>query len=189
MTNHDKKILQTKHIKMFILDANKIANESGIPGKISTIMETVIFKLGKIIEFNFAIEKIKENLTTKFANKGGNLVEKNIKAIDSSLECLIPVKVPYVDYDREITSKKTTFEIIDAMEGDSLPVSTFVKMPDGQFEAGTSKLDKRGSSDMAPCYNSENCISCNMCSLVCPHGVIRPFLLDEKEEMDAPESV
>ena len=189
MTNHDKKILQTKHIKMFILDANKIANESGIPGKISTIMETVIFKLGKIIEFNFAIEKIKENLTTKFANKGGNLVEKNIKAIDSSLECLIPVKVPYVDYDREITSKKTTFEIIDAMEGDSLPVSTFVKMPDGQFEAGTSKLDKRDSSDMAPCYNSENCISCNMCSLVCPHGVIRPFLLDEKEEMDAPESV
>ena len=75
------------------------------------------------------------------------------------------------------------------MEGDSLPVSSFIKMTNGEMEAGTSKLDKRDSSDTAPCYNSENCINCNLCSLVCPHGVVRPFLLDEKEEMDAPESV
>ena len=189
MSNHDKKILQSKHVKMFILDANKIANDSGIPGKISTIMETVIFKLGKILDFNFAVGKIKENLSTKFGNKGGNIVEKNIKAIDSSLECLIPVKVPYVDFDNEVSPKKSIFEIIDSMEGDSLPVSSFVKMANGEFDSGTSKLDKRDSSDMAPCYNSENCINCNLCSLVCPHGVIRPFLLDEKEELDAPESV
>ncbi|MBQ9019007.1 MAG: pyruvate:ferredoxin (flavodoxin) oxidoreductase [Bacilli bacterium] len=189
MSNHDKKILQAKHIKMFIVDANKIAAEAGIPGKISTIMETIIFKLGKIVDFNFAVGKIKENLTAKFGNKGGNLVEKNTKAIDSSLECLIPVKIPYVDFDNEITPKKSLFEVIDSMEGDSLPVSSFIKMPNGEFEAGTSKLDKRDSSDMAPCYNSENCINCNLCSLVCPHGVVRPFLLDEKEELDAPESV
>ena len=189
MTNHDKRILQNKHVKMFILDASKIASDAGIPGKISTIMETVIFKLGKIVDFNFAVTKIKENLTAKFGNKGGNLVEKNTKAIDASLECLIPVKVPYVDFDNEITPKKSLFEVIDSMEGDSLPVSSFVKIPNGEFEAGTSKLDKRDSSDMAPCYNSENCINCNLCSLVCPHGVIRPFLLDEKEELDAPESV
>ena len=189
MTNHDKTILQNKHVKMFIVDANKIANECGLPGKISTIMETIIFKLGKIIDFTFAVDKIKENLTTKFANKGGGIVEKNIKAIDSALECLIPVKIPNVDFDREITGKKSLFEVIDSMEGDSLPVSSFVKMPNGEFEAGTSKLDKRDSSEMAPSYCSGNCIGCNMCSLVCPHAVIRPFLLDEKEEMDAPEVV
>ena len=189
MSSHDKKILQNKHIKMFIVDANKIAKEAGLPGKISTIMETIIFKLGKIVDFTFAVGKIKENLTTKFGNKGGNIVEKNIKAIDASLECLIPVKVPFVDYDNEITPKKSLFEVIDSMEGDSLPVSSFIKMTNGEMEAGTSKLDKRDSSDSAPCYNSENCINCNMCSLVCPHGVVRPFLLDEKEEMDAPESV
>ena len=189
MSNHDKKILQNKHVKMFIVDANKIATDAGLPGKISTIMETIIFKLGKIVDFNFAVGKIKENLETKFANKGGNIVEKNIKAIDSSLECLIPVKVPYVDFDDEITPKKSLFEVIDSMEGDSLPVSSFIKLPNGEFEAGTSKLDKRDSSEMAPCYNSENCINCNLCSLVCPHAVVRPFLLDEKEELDAPESV
>ena len=189
MSNHDKNILQNKNIKFFILDASKIASEAGIPGKISSIMETIIFKLGKIVEFDFALQKIKENLSTKFANKGGNLVEKNIQAIDSSLECLIPVKVPSVHYEDEISSKKTLFEVIDSMEGDSLPVSSFVKISNGEFEAGTSKLDKRDSSDMAPCYDSSNCINCNLCSLVCPHAVIRPFLLDEKEVMDAPESV
>ena len=189
MTNHDKKILQKKNIKMYIIDASKIASDCGLPGKISTIMETIIFKLGKIIDFNFAVEKIKENLSTKFANKGGDIVEKNIKAIDNALEGLTTVKIPYVDFDKDFETKKTMFEIIDCMDGDSLPVSTFLKMPNGEFEAGTSKLDKRDSSDMAPSYCKENCIECNMCSLVCPHAVVRPFLLDEKEVLDAPESV
>ena len=189
MTNNDKNILKDRNIKMFIVDANIIARECELPGKISTIMETIIFKLGKILDFDFAIGKIKENLTTKFANKGGNIVEKNIKAIDSSLECLVPLKVPYVDFDKTIEKKKSLFEVIDSMDGDSLPVSSFVKMANGQFEAGTSKLDKRNNSDMAPSYCSGNCLNCNLCSLVCPHGVIRPFLLNEKEVLDAPESV
>lgn len=189
MSNHDKEILKSKNVKMFILNASKIAKNAGIPGKISTIMETIIFKLGKIVDFNFAVNKIKENLSVKFANKGGSIIENNIKAIDNSLECLIPVKVPNVDFDKEIEVKKSMFEIIESMEGDTLPVSSFLNNPNGEAEAGTSKLDKRDSSDAAPSYCSENCIECNMCSLVCPHGVIRPFLLDEKEEIDAPDSV
>ena len=189
MSSHDKTILQNKHVKMFIVDASKIANECGLPGKISTIMETLIFKLGKIVDHSFAVSKIKENLSVKFANKGGGIVEKNIKAIDSCLECLVPVKIPLVDYDREITPKKDLFEVIDSMEGDSLPVSSFVKMSNGEMDAATSKFDKRNNSEMAPCYDSKNCINCNLCSLVCPHAVVRPFLLDEKEVMDAPNSV
>ncbi len=189
MSNHDKKILQQRNIKMFIINADKTAEDSGLRGKISSIMETLIFKLGKIIDFDFAIGKIKENLAVKFANKGGDLITKNVKAIEGSLENLIPVKVPNVDYEEEYNSKRSLFGVIDSLEGDSLPVSSFVKMPDGSFEVGTSKFDKRDSSDIAPCYNSENCISCNLCSLVCPHAVIRPFLLDENEQLDAPDSV
>ena len=189
MSVHDKKILQDRNIKIFIINATKMAEDAGIPGKISAIMESLIFKLGKIIDFNFALGKIKENLAVKFANKGGDLVTKNIKAIEASLDGLVPVKVPYVDYVESFGKQKNFFETIDSMEGDSLPVSSFIKRPDGSFEAGTSKLDKRDSSDMAPSYNSNNCISCNLCSLVCPHGVIRPFLLNEKEQIDAPESV
>lgn len=189
MSNHDKRILQNKKIKMFIVDANKIASDVGLNGKISSIMETLIFKLGKIVDYKFAIDKIKENLNNKFGNKGGNVVEKNVKAIDACLDKLIPIKIPYVDFDMDITPKKSTFEVIDCLEGDSLPVSTFMKMPGGEWEAGTSKYDKRDSSEIAPCYDSSNCIGCNLCSLVCPHGVIRPFLLDDKEVMDAPESM
>lgn len=189
MSNHDKRILQNKKIKMFIVDANKIASDVGLNGKISSIMETLIFKLGKIVDYKFAIDKIKENLNKKFGNKGGNVVEKNVKAIDACLDKLIPVKIPYVDFDMDITPKKSTFEVIDCLEGDSLPVSTFMKMPGGEWDAGTSKYDKRDSSEIAPFYDSSNCIGCNLCSLVCPHGVIRPFLLDDKEVMDAPESM
>ena len=68
------------------------------------------------------------------------------------------------------------FQVIGAMEGDSLPVSTFIKNPDGSMEVATSRLEKRDTADFGPCYISENCISCNLCSLVCPHAVIRPFL-------------
>lgn len=190
MSSHDKKILQSRNVKMFIIDADRIAREAGIPGKISAIMEVLIFKLGKIVDANFAINKIKENLAVRFSNKGGDLVTKNIKAIEASLESLVPVKLPYVDFVEDLVNvKKTIFQVIDSMEGDTLPVSSFLKSPDGAMEAGTSKYDKRDISEMLPCYNSENCISCNLCSLVCPHAVIRPFLLNEKEVIDAPEVV
>lgn len=189
MNNNDKRLLQQKKIKMFIIDATKIAAEVGLNGKISTIMETIIFKLGKIVDSTFAIEKIKENLNVKFGNKGGNIVEKNIKAIDMAIDGLCAVKIPYVDFDFTVMPKKSFFELVDCMEGDSIPVSSFLKMPAGEFEAGTSKYDKRDSSEIAPSYCSENCIGCNICSLVCPHGVIRPFLLDNNEVMDAPESM
>ena len=189
MTSHDKKILQSRNIKFYIVDAGRIAADNGLSGKISAIMETLIFKLGKIMDFDFTVQKIKESLAAKFANKSGNIIEKNVKAIDCCINSLVQVKLPVVDYVEEFPKKKDMFELISSMEGDSLPVSSFIKDPDGTFEAGTTKREKRNISDIVPCYNSENCISCNLCSLVCPHGVIRPFLLDDKEEMDAPNGV
>ena len=189
MSIHDKKIIQSRNVKMYVIDANKIAKDNGLNCKISAIMETIIFKLGKIIDLSFAIDKIKEGLAVKFANKSGNLVEKNVGAMDECLDALVPVKLPYVDFAIDLGTKKSMFELIDTGEGDSLPVSSFLGMVDGKTEAGTSKYDKRDITDTAPCFISENCISCNLCSLVCPHAVIRPFLLNEKEEIDAPESV
>lgn len=189
MTVHDKKIIESRNIKFYIVDASKIAKDNGINGKISSIMETLIFKLGKIMDFDFTVQKIKENIATKFANKSGNIIEKNIKAIDECLNSLTLVKLPVVDYVIELPKKKNMFEIISSMEGDKLPVSAFIKNADGTFEGGTTKFEKRDTSNIAPCFISENCISCNLCSLVCPHAVIRPFLLDEKECLDAPDVI
>ena len=189
MSVHDKKILQSRNINFYIIDASRIAEEAGLPGKISTIMETLIFKLGHVIDFNFAKNVIKESISIRFKNKSGNIVEKNIKVIEECINKLEKVKIPDVDYDDEVEKRKTTFEIINSLEGNNLPVSAFLTMPDGTFAKATTKLEKNNISDVLPCYNSEKCISCNLCSLVCPHAVIRPFLLDENEVMDAPKSV
>ncbi len=190
MSNHDKEILNKRNIKVYIIDANAIARSVGLNGKISAIMETLIFKLGHIIDFNFAVNEIKQGIKVRFEKKSGSIITKNCDAIDKSLNSFKQIKVPNVINDEITTDKKQDmFDIIGKMEGDNLPVSTFVKNPNGVFEAGTSRKEKRNITDIIPCYNSENCISCNMCSLVCPHAVIRPFLLNEDEVMDAPESL
>ncbi len=189
MSSKDKKILQRRNIRFYIVDASKIARENKIPGKISAMMEILIFKLGKVIDFNYAKEEIKRSIEKRFQNKGGDVTAKNLKAIDEVLDNIIQVKIPDVDFTEEIEKKKTTFEIINSMEGDKLKVSDFIKNPDGSFEIATTKLEKRNISESLPCFNSENCITCNLCSLVCPHAVIRPFLLDEKEVIDAPDIV
>lgn len=189
LTDYDKKILQNKKVKFYIVDANKIALNNGLGSKISAIIETLIFKLGKIINFDFAVKQIKDTIRLRFANKGGDLVRKNLSAIDEAVDALRIMKIPNVDCDFPKEEKKSVFALIDAMEGDQLPVSNFLKQPDGTFNPGLSKLEKRNISEVAPCFVPDACIQCNLCSLVCPHAVIRPFLLDENEVMDAPEKM
>lgn len=189
MNSSDKEILQNRNVKFYVVDANKIAQEESIPGKISTMMEALIFKLGKIIDFNFAKEVIKDNLVLRFQHKSGDFANKNIRAMEKVMTAYKQIKIPDVDYIKDVEKKKTIFEIMNSMNGNDLPVSSFLKNPDGTFESGMTKYEKRDISDFLPCYNSENCIACNLCSLVCPHAVVRPFLLDENEQMDAPDVV
>lgn len=189
ISSYDKSIMKRKNIKFYIIDASLIARNNGLGGKISAIMETLIFKLGRIIDFDFAISKIKENIIERFYGKGGDLATKNIKSIDKALNNIIQVKIPNVDYIPEIQKKESTFEIISKLEGNTLPVSRFLNEIDGSTEIATSRLEKRNISDICPYFNSEHCIECGLCSLVCPHAVIRPFLLNENEVLDAPESL
>ena len=189
LTNYDKNILKKKNVKLYIVDASKIASESGIEGKISTIMEVLIFKLGKIIDFDFALKQIKDNIALRFKNKGEEVISCNIKAVDSCLDKVEQVKIPDVDYVPEASKDSDIFEVIERMDGNSLPVSKFLNSVDGSLEAGTSRREKRNISDICPQYNSENCINCGLCSLVCPHAVVRQFLLNENEVLDAPESL
>ncbi len=190
MNNQDKEILKKRSVKFYVVDASKIAQESGLHGKISAIIEALIFKLGHIIDFNFAVNEIKQGIKVRFAHKSGNIDVKNIEAIDKGIDASRRIKVPDVlEDDIKVEGKKDIFDVIGAMEGDSLPVSSFVKNANGIFEGGSSRKEKRNITEMVPCYNSENCISCNLCSLVCPHAVVRPFLLNEAEVMDGPESL
>lgn len=189
LTDYDKKILQKRKVKLYVVDANQIAKKHGLGPKISAIIETLIFKLGHIIDFDFAVKQIKDGIHIRFANKGGDLVTKNLAAIDEAVDSLRIMKIPNVEIDTMMEEKRSSFELIDAMEGDRLPVSSFLTAPDGTFESGLSRLEKRNVSEVAPRFCPENCIQCNLCSLVCPHAVIRPFLLNEKEVMDAPDNM
>ena len=189
LTNYDKNILKKRNVKFYIVDASLIAKENGIDGKISTIMETLIFKLGKIIDFDFALKQIKDNIALRFKNKGDDVVKRNILSVDSCVNKYEQVKIPDVTYVPEMKGDLDTFEVIEQMEGNSLPVSKFLNSSDGSLKAGTSKREKRNISDTCPHYDPENCINCGLCSLVCPHAVVRPFLLDENEALDAPDTL
>ena len=188
-TSRDKKIIKEKNIKVYIVNASKVSYEVGLGNKINTIMETIIFKLGKIIPFDFAIKELKSNLEVIFTNKGKEVIEKNIKAIDRALESLEEVDLSDMNINTNRAPKKDLFELIDAKMGDVLTVSELEQFIDGTFEGGKTKEEKKNITDMLPCYDKSKCITCNQCSFVCPHAVIRPFLVDKDEEEKMPEDM
>lgn len=191
LSNRDKNTIKNKKIKFYIIDATKIATEVGLPGKISSIMEVLIFKLCHIIDFEYAYDEIKKSLEHKFKNKGNDVLDKNLEAITKVLDSYLEVPVTRKDVGmlEDEKNEMTVFEILEQRLGGKIPVSSFLGNYDGMTPPGTAALERRFTSPIAPCYLKENCISCNMCSFVCPHGVIRPYLLTEEEYEKAPEYV
>ena len=184
MPDSVKKILTERKVKIYAINAYQIATYVELKNKISMIMESAILKLANILPYSKAVLELKEYVKKEFLVKGKEIVDANNKGIDNAITSLRIVKLENKDY---TVSKKEVKNVLQAMnqrKGDNLPVSSFKKYPDGRFPAGTSVIDKRYISELVPFWIKENCIQCNNCSLVCPHGVIRPFLLS-KEEFDA----
>ena len=189
ISTRDKDIIRNKNIRFYMVDATSIAYDLGLGNKINTIMETIIFKLSKIISFKFAKDSIKSNLEVILSNKGNEVIEKNKKAIDRALESLVLINNDEIGSKGAALKEKNLFDMLDAKMGDRLKVSQLERFVDGSFDGGQSCLEKKNYTDMLPCYNKEKCIMCNQCSFVCPHGVIRPFLLNDEELEDAPEEL
>ena len=189
LSNDLKKIINERHIKCYKINAGEIARKAGLDGKISMIMESVIFKLTNIVDYDLATKEIKKYTTERYFKKGSDVIEKNISVIDEAINHLIEIEI---DTNYQTETKIETKNIYEAMrmrKGNELPTSAFLKMPNGHFEAGTSLKEKRGASDIVPKWINSNCIMCNQCSLICPHGVIRPFLLNEEEYNQAPDII
>ena len=189
LSNKEKSILKNRKIKFYIIDANKIAKEVGLNNKISSIMEVIIFKICKIIDFDYAYEEIKKSLTKKFETKGGNVLEKNLVAISKCLDSFEEVSVKDIEEADDEEKELSMYEMINRRMGNDLPVSAFLKMKDGRTLPSLASEEKRFSSPLAPVCNKENCIMCNMCSFVCPHAVIRPYLLNMDEYEKAPDII
>ena len=190
LTKEDIELLKNKNIKLYIIDANLISINNNIPNKISMIMEIIILKISGLIDIKEAQELIEKQIRDNFTRKGEDVVNSNLKALEEALNNYQEVDINTLSSNLEKeTSDESLFSKLDHLDVDSITVSDFIGKEDGTFEAGTSKKEKRNISTMAPCYNSEKCAMCNLCSFVCPHAVIRPFLLDKDEENKAPEEV
>jgi len=183
-----------KKIKFYVIDAYKVAKDTGMGGRINTIMQTCFFAISGILSREEAIAKIKYSIQKTFGKRGEDVVKKNFEAVDHTLSHLYQVEVPTkadssFSIPSAVSAEAPQFvrdfigEII-AERGDALPVSA---MPlDGTFPSGTAKWEKRNISDTIPAWDPGICTQCGKCALVCPHGVIRIGVYDEKLAENAP---
>jgi pyruvate-ferredoxin/flavodoxin oxidoreductase len=199
--NRVKKILAQKKVNFYIINATKLAHEIGLGNRTNTIMQSAFFKLTEIIPYEEAKEFMKKQAYKAYQNKGDQIIEMNYKAIDVGADGLVKVAIDagWLKLPDEKLSSNNKYEgtefvekiakPINAALGNNLPVSTFVGHEDGTFEHGTTEYEKRGVGVTVPKWIEENCIQCNQCVFVCPHAIIRPFLIDEKELENAPIGV
>ena len=184
-----KAILKERNVRIYTINAYELARKVGLGSKISTIMEIALLSLVSLLDFELAKKELKQYAYDHFSKKGEDIVKANYDAIDLAGSYLKEIHLKEEEYS---ISKEKVIGVYQAMVrrlGNELPVSAFQKYPDGTFEAGKTADERRSLSDIVPRWLNENCIQCNQCSFVCPHGVIRPYLLSEEEYQSAPEFI
>lgn len=197
LPNKIKKILAEQEVNFYIINATKIAEEIGLGNRTNTILQSAFFKISGVIPYDLAVQKMKEAIVKSYGKKGENIVNMNYAAVDRGADVTkVEVDKSWANLDANADAKtnnhpdfiKNVVDVINAQEGDSLPVSAFVGREDGTFPNGTSKYEKRGIASHVPEWIPQNCIQCNQCALVCPHAAIRPFLINEQEETILPSN-
>ncbi len=191
------KYIAENDIKFYIIDANKESQALGLGNRSNMVLQAAFFKLANVIPVEDAVEHMKAAVKKTYGLKGEKIVNMNIAAVDAGINAVKQVQVkeswknlsgaaiqPAAENVPDII--KNILVPINAQKGDLLPVSAFKGMEDGTMPLGTSQYEKRGIATHLPVWNQDECIQCNMCSFVCPHAVIRPYLLDEKEAANAP---
>ncbi|PRR79374.1 Pyruvate-flavodoxin oxidoreductase [Clostridium liquoris] len=191
-----KNYIANNNIKFYTINAVKIAQEIGLGGRINMIMQAAFFKLADIIPVEDAIKYLKEAVVKSYGKKGEKVVNMNNAAIDKGVESIVTINIPgswkttTKGFVQEAKEKpefiKNIVDVMNRQEGDKLPVSAFKGYEDGTFPQGTAAYEKRGIAVNIPEWQADKCIQCNQCAFVCPHSVIRPFLLNAKEAAKAP---
>src|SRR5699024_9569965 len=191
-----KRQLAQKKIRFYNVNAIKLAAETGMCGRINTVMQAAFFKLSGVIPYEQAEEYMKQAVKKTYGRKGDKIVAMNCAAIDAGAAHIEEIPVP-VEWANATTGAQpvkveateyfnSTIVPVLRQEGDKLPVSAFD--PAGVVPTATTQYEKRGIAVNVPEWLSENCIQCNQCSLVCPHACIRPVLVTEEQEAAAPET-
>jgi len=195
---HIRTGLAARKAKLFVIDASRVARESGMGNRINTIMQVAFFACAKVMPFDEALDAICSAVRKTYAKKGEAVVQKNLRAIDATLANLREIEVTpplavisggsfdrpsAAQDDRPAFVRDVLFEII-AGRGDALPVSA---MPcDGTFPTATAQYEKRNLAQEIPAWETAACIQCGKCAMVCPHAAIRIKAYDPKLLADAP---
>ena len=198
-----KQYIAKNNIQLYTINAIDKAIEIGMGKRTNTILQSAFFKLANVMPIDQAVEFMKAAAKKSYSKKGDAVVEMNYKAIDAGVDAVHKVEVP-ADWANATEEKKTinrtgrpatvkmVNELLDPiglMDGDSLPVSAFKDIADGQFETGASAYEKRGTAVMVPEWDPTSCVQCNSCAFVCSHATIRPFILDAGEVSAAPSQI
>ena len=191
-----KRTIAEKEVKFYTINATKIAGEVGLGGRTNMVMQAAFFKLSNVLPLEQAVTKLKESIAKDYGAKGDDIVKMNEQAVDRGMDALVEIEVPETWASLEEVENyriegapdfiNDILVPVNRQEGNDLPVSTFVGREDGTFMSGTSRYEKRGIAVNVPEWKPENCIQCNQCSFVCPHAVVRPFLLNEEEAAKKP---
>lgn len=191
-----KKAAAEKKIHLYVIDSVAIAQELGLGSRTNTILQAAFFKITGIIPTDKAVEYMKAAILKSYGKKGEKVINMNYAAVDKGIELVEEVPVPAAWADITVPETKVDASLpewirkiqipVNAMKGDSIPVSSFMDLPDGTMPNGTSKFEKRGIAVNVPVWDSSKCIQCNQCAYVCPHATIRPFLLTSDEAEKAP---
>ncbi|MCQ4725903.1 pyruvate:ferredoxin (flavodoxin) oxidoreductase [Anaerotignum faecicola] len=193
-----KKYFAENNIKFYTINGTHIAKEIGLGNRVNSVLQAAFFKLANIIPIDEAVNYMKEAIKKSYGKKGENVLNMNFEAVDKGVDGAVKFEIPaeWADaQEKETVSKKEVPAFIkdivfpiNAQKGDMLPVSSFKGREDGTFPQGTAAYEKRGVAVDLPEWIAENCIQCNLCSYVCPHATIRPFLLTEEEAENAPDT-
>jgi pyruvate-ferredoxin/flavodoxin oxidoreductase len=184
-----------KKTKFYVIDATQVARDSGMGGRINTIMQVCFFALSGVLPKDEAIDAIKQSIIKTYGKKGEEIVQMNLKAVDNTLahlhevpltskvngtgDFLPPVTTNAPKYVREVLGK------LAAGLGDDLPVSAF--SCDGTFPTATAQYEKRNLALDIPVWDEAVCIQCMKCVAICPHATIRAKVYDPKELANAPK--
>ena len=183
-----KKDIRMKNLKVFVIDANKIANSVGLGQKINTIMQTAMFKVCGLMPFEKALESIKDFIKKSYSAKGEKAVESNLKAVENveneikEIDCSVfeinsvpCCKVEQSEYYENIIVPTSN------QEGDQIPVSKFEIS--GRMPTDTAKFEKRALPSELPSWIAEKCIQCGRCSVMCPHSALRPLIIAKNKKL------
>ncbi|MBO7260154.1 MAG: pyruvate:ferredoxin (flavodoxin) oxidoreductase, partial [Bacteroidaceae bacterium] len=177
------------NIKVYYINATKIAQEIGLGNRTNTILQSAFFRITGVIPVDLAIEQMKKFIVKSYGKKGEDVVNKNYAAVDRGGEykelvvdaAWANLEIPAAAANNDPEFINNVVRPINAQNGDLLPVSAFKDSIDGTWPQGTAAYEKRGVSAFVPVWDAAKCIQCNKCAYVCPHACIRPIVMDDAE--------